>query len=141
MDHNNNNNLATASFDIMNVALIPTKIINTVIPSIPVISNNILNTSTETTMHECDNLNDYKIMHGNIANYNNDFDLKMDDLSDFMDSTEKNDATAQPTLVTSDRIEDKSINTVTPSIPAISNNVLNNSTETTMNEHDNLSDY
>ena len=59
MDHNNNNNnLASASFDIMNVALIPTQIINTAIPSVPVISNNILNTSTETIMHEYDNLND-----------------------------------------------------------------------------------
>ena len=92
-------------------------------------------------MHEYDNLNDYKIVYGNIANYNNDFDLKMDDLSDFMDSTEKNDATVQPTLVTPDRIEETSINTVIPSIPAISNNILNTSTETSINEYDNLNDY
>ena len=58
-----------------------------------------------------------------------------------MDSTEKNDATVQPTLVTPDRIEYKSINVVIPSIPAISNNILNASTETAINEYDNLNDY
>ena len=47
----------------------------------------------------------------------------------------------QPTLVTPDLIEDKAINTVLPSIPAISNNILNTSTETTTNKYDNLNDY
>ena len=61
MDHNYNNNLASASFDIMNEPLIPTQTIDTVIPSIPAISNNILNTSTVTTINEFDNLNDYKL--------------------------------------------------------------------------------
>ena len=61
MDNNNNNdNLPSASFDIMNEPLIPTQTIDTVIPSIPAISNNILNTSTVTTINEFDNLNDYK---------------------------------------------------------------------------------
>ena len=48
-------------------------------------------------------------LHNNIANSNTDFDLNIDDLSDFMDSTERNDATEQPTLVTNDRIKDKAI--------------------------------
>ena len=58
MDHNNNNNLASASFDVMNEPLISTQTIDTVMPSIPAISNNILNTSTVTTINEFDNLND-----------------------------------------------------------------------------------
>ena len=60
MRHSDNNNLASASFDIMNEPLIPTQIINAVMPSIPAISNNILNTSTENTINEYHNINDYK---------------------------------------------------------------------------------
>ena len=71
MDNNNNNdNLPSASFDIMNEPLIPTQTIDTVIPSIPAISNNILNTSTVTTMNEFDNLNDYKDLCNNVSNIN-----------------------------------------------------------------------
>ena len=77
MDHNNNNDLASASFDVMNGPPITTQIINTVMPSIPAISNNILNTSTETIT------NDYKKIHNDIANSNADFDLSIDDLSFF----------------------------------------------------------
>jgi hypothetical protein len=52
MDNNNNNdNLPSASFDIMNEPLSPTQTIAAVIPSIPLISNNILNTSTVTTIN------------------------------------------------------------------------------------------
>ena len=40
---------------------------------------------------------------------NANFDFSVSDLSDFVDSTEKNDVTVQPTLVTTDRIEDKRI--------------------------------
>ena len=109
MDHNNNNNLASASFDIMNEPLIPTRIINTVMPSTPAISNNILNTSTETTTKEHDNLSNHITVCNDVANSNADFDLSIDDSSDFMDSTKKNDATGQPTLVTPDCIEDKGI--------------------------------
>ena len=61
MEHNNNNNLASASFDVMNEPLIPTQTIDTVMPSIPAISNNILNASTVTTINEFENLNDYII--------------------------------------------------------------------------------
>ena len=108
MDHNNNNNLASASFDIMNEPLMPTQTIDTtVMPSIQAISNNILNTSTVTTMNEFDNLNDYKHKHNNISNTNTNFELKIDDLFYFVDSGEKNVAPAQPTLVTPARIEDK----------------------------------
>ena len=60
MDLCNNNNLASASFDIMNEPLIPTQTIDTFMPSIPAISNNILNASTVITMNEFDNLNDCK---------------------------------------------------------------------------------
>ena len=72
MDHNNNNNLASASFDTMNEPLIPTQTIATVIPTIPAISNNILNTSTVTTMNEFDHLNDYKDVCNNISNIDTD---------------------------------------------------------------------
>ena len=52
MDNNyNNDNLPSATFDTMNEPLIPTQTIDTVIPSIPAISNNILNTSTVTTIN------------------------------------------------------------------------------------------
>ena len=100
MDNNNNNdNLPSASFDIMNEPLIPTQTIDTVIPSIPAISNNILNASTVTTMNEFDNLIDYKDLCNNISNINTDFELSIDDLSYFIDSDEKNIATVQPTIV------------------------------------------
>ena len=89
MDHNNNDDLASASFDIMNEPLIPTQIINAVTPSIPVISNKILNTSTETTTNEHGNLNNHKHARENVTNSNADFDLNIDDSSDFIDSTEK----------------------------------------------------
>ena len=141
MDHNNNNNLASASFDTMNEPLIPTQTIATVIPTIPAISNNILNTSTVTSINESNNLHDYNHIHNNISNTNTDFELSIDDLSYFIDSDEKNIATVQSTLVTPDRIEDKAFNTVIPSIPANFNNILNSSTENTINEHHNLKDY
>ena len=38
MDHNNNKNLASASFNTMNEPFIPTQTIATVIPTIPAIS-------------------------------------------------------------------------------------------------------
>ena len=142
MDNNNNNdNLPSASFDIMNEPLIPTQTIATVIPSIPAISNNILNASTVTSINESDNLNDCKQWYDNISNNKSDFELSIEDLSYLIDSDEKNIATAQPTFVTPDRIEDKAINTVMPSIPANFNNILNASAENTMNEHHNLKDH
>ena len=130
MDNNNNNdNLPSASFDIMNEPLIPTQTIDTVIPSIPAISNNILNTSTVTTINEFDNLNDYKHLHNNISNIKTDFELSIDDLCYFIDSYEKNIATVQPTLVALDRIEDKGKNTVIPPIHANFSKILYTSTE------------
>ena len=81
MDNNNNNdNLPSASFDIMNEPLIPTQTIDTVIPSIPAISNNILNTSTVTTINEFDKFNDYRIVHNNVSNIKTFFELSIDDL-------------------------------------------------------------
>ena len=106
-NNNNNNNLASASFDVMSEPLIPTQIVNAVMPSILAISNNVLNASTEATTNEHDNVINRKHVRNNVANSNADFDLSIDDLSDFVDSTEKNDATAQPTLARPDRIEDK----------------------------------
>ena len=100
MDHNGNDGLAPASFDTTNELLIPTQLINTGMPSIPAISNNIFNPSTETTMSEHDNSNDHEHARNNIASYNVGFDLSIDDSSDFMGSAEKNDATTQPALVT-----------------------------------------
>ena len=57
MNNNNNNNsdiiasaIDEAGFDVMNEPLIPTQIINPVTPSIPSTSNNILNTSAESTV-------------------------------------------------------------------------------------------
>jgi hypothetical protein len=142
MDNNNNNdNLPSASFDIMNEPLIPTQTIDTVIPSIPAISNNILNTSTVTTINEFDNLNDYKHFHNNISNIKTDFELSIDDLCYFIDSYEKNIATVQPTLVTLDRIEDKATNTVIPPIQANFNKILYTSTENTIDTYHNLNDY
>ena len=43
-----------AGFDVMNELLIPTQIINQVKPSIPSMSNNILNTNAESTTKEHD---------------------------------------------------------------------------------------
>ena len=42
MDHNNNIDLASASFDVMNGPLITARIIDTVMPSILAISNKFL---------------------------------------------------------------------------------------------------
>ena len=64
-----------------------------------------------------------KNLHNNIANSDTDFDLNIDDLSDFMDSTKRNDATLQPTLVTKDRIEDKAIY-LTPGYLSVTFNVF-----------------
>jgi len=88
MEYNNNNNLASASFDIMNKPIIPMQTIDTVMPSISAISNNILNTSTVTTMNEFRNLNDHKHSHNNVSNTNTDFELNIDDSSYFIDSDE-----------------------------------------------------
>ena len=55
----------------MNEPLIPTKIVNPVMPSIPSMSNDILNTSTESTIKECD--------------------VTIDDLSSFIDVPMKDD--------------------------------------------------
>ena len=130
MDHNNNNNLASASFDVINKPLIPTQTIDTVI---------LLNTSAETTINEHDNFNDYKYKHHNIAIINADFALKLM-IYLILWIARRKMMLLQPTLVTPDLIEDKAINTVLPSIPAISNNILNTSTETTTNKYDNLND-
>ena len=90
MDNNDNNdNLPSASFDIMNEPLIPTQTIDTVTPSIPAISNNILNTSIVATINEFDNLNDYEPSHNNISNIKTDFELSIDDLCYFVDSYKK----------------------------------------------------
>ena len=108
MDDNNNNYSASAidsaSFDIMNEPLIPTQSINPVTPSIPSIFDNILHISTETTAKEHDNLSYCKQTHDDVACSNADLDSY-----DFMCSAEKDSATAQHTLVTPDRIEDKRI--------------------------------
>ena len=85
MDQCNNNNLASASFDIMNEPLIPTQTIDTVTPSIPAISNNILSTSTVTSINESDNLHDRKKLCDKVSNKNTDFELSIDDLSCFID--------------------------------------------------------
>ena len=130
MDQCNNNNLASTSFDIMNEPLIPTQTIDTVM---------LLNTSTETTINECDNFNDYKHKHDNVANSNADFDLKLM-IYLILWIARRKMMLLQPTLVTPDLIEDKAINAVLPSIPAISNNILNTSRETTTNKYDNLND-
>ena len=64
-----------------------------------------------------------KNLHNNIANFSADYDLNIDALSDFMDSTERNDATVQPTFVTHDRIEDKAIY-LTPGYLSVDFNVF-----------------
>ena len=114
MDNNDNNNLASVSFDVMNEPLISTHFIDTVMPSIPAISNNIPNASTVTTMNEFDVLNDHKNACNNVSNANTDFELNIDDLSYSVDSDEKNIATLQPTLVTPVRVEDKKCICLTP---------------------------
>ena len=129
MDNNNNDKLPSASFDLMNEPLIPRQTIDTVIPSIPAISNNILNTSTVTTINEFDNLNDHNPLHNDISNVKTDFELSIDDLCYFIDSYEKNIATVQPTLVSLDRVEDKATNAVMPPIQANFNKILHASTE------------
>ena len=78
-------------------------------PPIQANFNKILYTSTENIIDTYHNLKNYKIPHNSLANSNTDFDLNIDDLFDFMDSTVINDTTVQPTLVTYDRIEDKAI--------------------------------
>ena len=107
MDHDGNNNLASARFDIMNGPLIPTQLINTLMPSIPEISNNVLNDSAETAINECVNSNDHKESCNDVAKSNADFVLSIDDLYFFFDSTEKNDDVAQSALATHDRVKDK----------------------------------
>ena len=89
MDHSNNNDLESASFDTMNELLIPTQTVNAVTPLIPAISNNAINTSTQSTTNEHDDLSDCKNARNNVANSNADFDLSIDDSSDFIDITEK----------------------------------------------------
>lgn len=140
-NNNNNNNFPSASFDIMNEPLIPTQTIDTVIPSIPAISNNILNTSTVTTINEFDNSNDYKNLHNNISNIKTDFELSIDYLYYFIDSYEKNIATVQPTLIALDRIEDKASNTLIPPIQANFNKILYTSTENIIDTYNNLKNY
>ena len=76
-------------------------------PSIPSTSNSVLRTSAETTMKERDGSSDRKSKHSNAANSNANFDLSIADLSDSVDSTEKNGVATQPTLLTPDRTEGK----------------------------------
>ena len=78
-DSNNNSGLdiiASAmiedSINIMNKPLITALIINRVTPSIPSMSNNILNTSMQTTINENDYLSTYARKNDNIS-YSNDF--------------------------------------------------------------------
>ena len=76
-------------------------------PSIPSISNNILYSTIETTMKEHDDLSDCTCNDDIIYYSNADFDLHVGDLSDFIDSDEKDDATLHHALVTPNRVEEK----------------------------------
>ena len=111
MDHSNNDcsasGIGSASFDLKNETLISTQTINLVTPSIPQISNNILHASVETTAKECDNLSYCKQAHDDGACSNDNFDLSVDNSSDFFDSAEKDDAYVQHALVTPDRVEEQ----------------------------------
>ena len=116
MDQCNDDDLASASFDAMNEPLTPTQIINVVMPSILVMSKNILKASTETTTREHDDLINCKQVSNNVSNSNAGFDSNIDDSSDLMGSTEKNHTTP-------DRIEDKAI-CLTPGYLSVTFNVF-----------------
>ena len=80
-----------AGVDFMSKTLASAQISNPVKPSIPSIPNNVLNTSVETATHECDDLSTNTCKDDNIVYSNAEFDLNDGGLTDFMDSTEKDD--------------------------------------------------
>ena len=93
----------------MNEPLIPMQSANLVMHSILSISGDILHISTKATMKECDDSSDCKKMHDNVACSHANFYLSIAGSSDFMNSTEKHDATTQDDAVTPDRAEDERI--------------------------------